>query len=62
MVLPVCLFIDVNTPEGWRQGYSSIRSFLASLVLDTVYTDSVAQVLGSLALGGIALLNKDTHD
>jgi hypothetical protein len=39
---PVCLFIDVSTPEGKTTG------LLVDSVLDTVYTDTVAQVLGRL--------------
>ena len=45
---PACLFIDVKTPEGRATGL--IRdSVVSGLVLVTVYTDSVAQVLGSLS-------------
>lgn len=45
---PACLFIDVSTPEGKATGL--IRdSVVSSLVLDTVYSDTVAQVLGSLS-------------
>ena len=42
-----CLFIDVSTPEGKSTGLL-IDSVASSLVLDTVYTDTVAQVLGRL--------------
>jgi mRNA-degrading endonuclease toxin of MazEF toxin-antitoxin module len=45
---PACLFIDVSTPEGKATGVL-VNSVVSSLVLDTVYTDSVAQVLGSLS-------------
>jgi mRNA-degrading endonuclease toxin of MazEF toxin-antitoxin module len=45
---PACLFIDVNTPEGKATGL--VRdSVVSCLVLVTVYTDTVAQVLGSLS-------------
>ncbi len=43
-----CLFIDVSTPEGKATGLL-IDSVVSGLVLDTVYTDTVAQVLGSLS-------------
>ena len=45
---PACLFIDVGTPEGKATGLL-IDSVASSLVLDTVYCDTVAQVLGSLS-------------
>src|SRR5271155_601624 len=45
---PACLFIDVSTPEGKATGVL-VNSVVSSLVLDTVYTDSIAQVLGSLS-------------
>jgi mRNA interferase MazF len=45
---PACLFIDVNTPEGKATGLL-IDSVVSSLVLVTVYTDTVAQVLGRLS-------------
>jgi mRNA interferase MazF len=46
---PACLFIDVNTPDGKATGL--IRdSVVSCLVLVTVYTDTVAQVLGSLSV------------
>jgi mRNA interferase MazF len=45
---PACLFIDVNTSEGKATGL--IRdSVVSCLVLATVYTDAVAQVLGTLS-------------
>jgi mRNA-degrading endonuclease toxin of MazEF toxin-antitoxin module len=45
---PACLFIDVRTPEGNATGLVN-DSVVSSLVLDTVYTDTVSQVLGSLS-------------
>jgi mRNA interferase MazF len=45
---PACLFIDVNTPDGKATGLI-LDSVVSSLVLDTVYSDTVAQVLGSLS-------------
>ena len=45
---PACLFIDVSKSEGKATGLL-IDSVVSSLVLDTVYTDTVAQVLGSLS-------------
>ena len=45
---PVCLFIDVSAPEGKATGLL-IDPVVSSLVLDTVYSDTVAQVLGSLS-------------
>lgn len=45
---PACLFIDVSTPEGQATGLL-VDSVVSSLVLDTVYIDTVAQVLGSLS-------------
>jgi mRNA interferase MazF len=51
---PACLFIDLSTPEGKATGLL-VDSVVSSLVLDTVYTDTIAQVLGSLS---IALLHK----
>jgi mRNA interferase MazF len=45
---PACLFIDVSTPEGKATGL--VRdSVVSCLVLVTVYTDTVAQILGSLS-------------
>ena len=43
-----CLFIDVNTAEGQATGLL-VNSVVSSLVLDTVYADTVAQVLGNLS-------------
>ncbi len=45
---PACLFINVSTPEGQATGLL-VDSVVSSLVLDTVYADTVAQVLGSLS-------------
>ncbi len=45
---PACLFIDMSTSEGKATGLL-IDSVVSSLVLDTVYTDTIAQVLGSLS-------------
>lgn len=45
---PACLFIDVNTPDGKATGL--VRdSVVSCLVLVTIYTDTVAQVLGTLS-------------
>ena len=45
---PACLLIDVSTPEGRATGL--VRdSVVSGLVLVTVYSDSVAQVLGMLS-------------
>jgi len=45
---PACLFIDLSTPQGKATGLL-IDSVVSSLVLSTVYTDTIAQVLGSLS-------------
>jgi mRNA-degrading endonuclease toxin of MazEF toxin-antitoxin module len=45
---PTCLFIDLNTPEGQATGLL-VDSVVSSLVLDTVYADTVVQVLGRLS-------------
>ena len=45
---PACLFIDVSTPDGQATGLL-VDSVVSSLVIDTVYVDTVAQVLGSLS-------------
>ena len=45
---PACLFIDVITSEGKATGLL-IDSVVSSLVLVTVYTDAVAQVLRSVS-------------
>src|SRR5215213_1790918 len=47
---PACLFIDVDTPEGKATGLL-VDSVVSSLVLDTVYADTVEQVLGILSPG-----------
>ena len=45
---PACLFIDINTPEGKATGL--IRdSVVSGLLLVTVYSDTVSNVLGSLS-------------
>src|SRR5712691_5602423 len=54
---PACLFIDLSTPEGKATGLL-VDSVVSSLVLDTVYSATVAQVLGSLSTG---LLQKFDH-
>jgi mRNA interferase MazF len=45
---PACLLIEVSTPDGKATGLR-VDSVVSSLVLDTVYTDTIAQVLGSLS-------------
>ncbi len=45
---PACLFIEVSTPEGKATGLL-VDSVVSSLVLDTVYSDTIAQVLGRLS-------------
>ena len=45
---PACLFVDTNTPEGRATGLLR-DSVISCLVLVTVYTDTVAQVLGTLS-------------
>ena len=45
---PACLFIDIATPEGKSTGLL-VDSVVSSLVLETVYADTIAQVLGSLS-------------
>ena len=45
---PACLYIDVSTPEGKATGLL-VDSVVSSLVLDTVYADTIAQVLGILS-------------
>ncbi len=45
---PACLFIDVNTPDGKATGL--VRdSVVSCLLLVTIYSDTVAQVLGRLS-------------
>jgi mRNA interferase MazF len=45
---PACLFIDLNTPDGKATGLLN-DSVVSGLVLDTVYSDTIAQVLGELS-------------
>ncbi len=45
---PSCLFIDVATPDGRATGLL-VDSVVSGLVLDTVYSDTIALVLGSLS-------------
>ena len=45
---PACLFIDVATPEGKATGLDC-DSVVSCLLLFTVYTDLISQVLGELA-------------
>jgi mRNA-degrading endonuclease toxin of MazEF toxin-antitoxin module len=45
---PACLFIEANTPEGKATGLVQ-DSVVSCLVLDTVYADNIADVLGSLS-------------
>jgi mRNA-degrading endonuclease toxin of MazEF toxin-antitoxin module len=45
---PACMFIDVSTSEGKATGLL-IDSVVSGLVFVTIYTDTVAQVLGSLS-------------
>jgi mRNA interferase MazF len=45
---PACLYIDISTPDGKATGL--VRdSVVSCLVLVTVYSDAIAQVLGSLS-------------
>src|SRR5947209_143048 len=53
---PACLFIDVNTPEGKATGLIR-NSVVSCLVLVTVYTDTIAHVLGSLSVAMIQQLS-----
>jgi mRNA interferase MazF len=45
---PACLHIDVGTPEGKASGLL-VDSVVSALVIETVYADTIAQVLGSLS-------------
>ena len=45
---PACLFINLGTPAGKATGLLT-DSVVSGLALDTVYTDTVAQVLGTLS-------------
>jgi mRNA interferase MazF len=53
---PACLFIDVSTPEGQATGLLT-DSVVSSLVLDTIYADTVEQVLGELSSSLLQLFN-----
>lgn len=53
---PACLFIDLSTPEGKATGLLT-DLVISSLVLDTVYTDTVAHILGSLSPALLKKLN-----
>jgi mRNA-degrading endonuclease toxin of MazEF toxin-antitoxin module len=44
---PACLVIDQSTPEGKATGLL-VDSVVSSLVLDTIYVDTISQVLGKL--------------
>ena len=54
---PACLFIDLTTPDGQATGLL-IDSVVSGLVLDTVYVDTVAAVLGSLSPGLLVELDQ----
>jgi hypothetical protein len=45
---PACLFIDMSTRDGKTTGLP-VDSVVSSLVLDTVYTDTVAQLVRKLS-------------
>lgn len=45
---PACLFIDIGMPDGQATGLAR-DSVVSCLVLVTVYSDAVAQVLGTLS-------------
>ncbi len=45
---PACLFIDVTTPGGQATGLL-VDSVVSGLVLETVYIDAIALVLGRLS-------------
>jgi mRNA interferase MazF len=45
---PACLFIDLNTPDGQATGLL-VDSVVSSLVIETVYIDSIDRVLGALS-------------
>ena len=53
---PACLFIDISTSEGQSTGLL-IDSVVSSLVIETVYADTIAHVLGSLSPNLQAKLN-----
>jgi mRNA-degrading endonuclease toxin of MazEF toxin-antitoxin module len=46
---PACLFIDISTSEG-KATELIVDSVVSSLVLDTVYTDTIAHVLSTTLL------------
>lgn len=54
---PACLFIDISTPEGQAAGLLQ-DSVVSGLVLVTVYSDTVAQVLGALSPAMVQKLDK----
>lgn len=54
---PACLFIDVATPDGRATGLL-VDSVVSGLVLDTVYVDTVTQVLGNLTSPLLAELDR----
>lgn len=45
---PACLFIEIGSPKGKSPGLL-VDSVVSSLILNTVYADSIAQVLGRLS-------------
>ena len=45
---PACLFIDLTTLDGQATGLL-VDSVVSSLVLETVYVDTIAAVLGGLS-------------
>ena len=45
---PACLFVDVNSADGKATGLIT-DSVVTGLFLDTVYADTVDQVLGALS-------------
>ena len=45
---PACVFINISTPEGRATGLLH-DSVISGLVLDTVYADTIALVLGTLS-------------
>lgn len=54
---PACLLIDVTAPDGRATGLL-VDSVVSGLVLDTVYVDTIAQVLGSLSPALLLELDK----
>jgi mRNA interferase MazF len=53
---PACLFIDLGTPDGRATGLQ-VDSVVSALVIETIYTDTVDRVLGSLSLALLAKLD-----